>query len=147
MPVRVGGRTAALLAGELDVEDLDEEELARGYCKDKNGRFTGRPPKVVPRELHDRMRRELLKRGEEVFAQSFVDSIRALADIACSPSVKDADRIRAAQYVVERIAGKVPEKVELSAADPWQTIIDRIVVDDPREAPVVREPGKSKAEK
>lgn len=130
MKVTVTGRTAMLLAGDLKVEDLDDEELARGYCKDKNGKFTGRPPLVVPRELHARMRQELLKRGEQVFAESFVDAITALAEIAKNKKVKESDRIRAAQYVVERIAGKVPDKVELSAADPWQMIIDRIIVED-----------------
>lgn len=137
MRVVVAGRTAALLSGELDVADLDEEELARGYCKDKNGRFSGRPPMVVPRELHDRMRRELLKRGDDLFAESFVEAVRTMANIALDTRAEDKDRIKAAQYVIERVAGKVPEKVELSAADPWQSIIDKIVVDDTPQTVVV----------
>lgn len=134
--MRVRGRTAMLISGELDVADLDDEELARGRCKDKNGRFTGKPPLVVPRSLHDRMRKELLLRGDKLFAENYTEAVRVMANIAMDPRAENKDRIKAAQYVIERIAGKVPDKVELSAADPWQTIIDRIVVDDPREAPV-----------
>lgn len=148
MEVRVRGRTAQLLAGELDVADLDEEELARGYCKDKNGKFSGRPPMVVPRELHDRCRKELLKRGDDLFASSYVEAIQTMANIALDPRAEHKDRIRAAQYVIERVAGKVPDKVVLSAADPWQQIIDEIIVDHPDEQPVRKEPAarKKKAE-
>lgn len=141
MEIRVRGRTAQLLAGELSVEDLDSEELARGYCKDKNGRFSGRPPMVVPRDLHDRMRKELLARGDALFAENYVDAVRTMADIAMNPAAEHKDRIRAAQYVIERVAGKVPDKVVLSASDPWQQIIDEIIVDHPDDKPARKEPS------
>lgn len=133
-------RLAKLISGEMSVEDLDDEELARGYPKDKGGKFRGRPPSVIPKELHDRMVRELIKRGQAMFNQEFHDAIRTLAFIANDPRVNFADRYKAAVYLIERVAGKVPDKLELSAEDPWQTIINKIVVDAPEEVPIKKEP-------
>lgn len=139
-------RLAKLISGEMSVEDLDDDELARGYPKDKGGKFRGRPPSMIPKELHDRMVRELLRRGQAMFQQEFQDAIETLANIATSPTAKESDRIKAATYIIERVAGKIPEKLELHAADPWQTIIDRIVVDVPEDVPVRKEPrARSKA--
>lgn len=135
-------RLAKLISGELKVEDLDDEELARGYPKDRGGKFRGRPPKMIPKELHDRMTRELLRRGQDMFRMEYQTAIEAMAKIAADPTEKSADRIKAAQYIIERVAGKVPDKVEIAAADPWQQIIDRIVVDgkgDGEELPVPKE--------
>lgn len=122
-------RMAKLVSGEISVEDLDDEELARGMCRDKSGGFRGRPTKMVPRVIHERMQAELIKRGNLQFQEAFSGAIKAMADIAKDKKAKDADRIKAAQYVIERIAGKVPDKVEVHAADPWQTIIDEILID------------------
>ncbi len=121
-------RWQQLLDGDLSIDDLDDEELAKGRCRDKDGGFSGRPPKMVPRELSDRMRSELLKRGDALFAGAFVQAIEALGAIAASAEAKESDRINAAKYVIERVAGKVPDKVEVRAADPWQQIIDDILV-------------------
>lgn len=131
-------RLARLLAGELRIEDLDDEELARGMPRDKGGKFRGRPPLAIPRELHDRMVAELLKRGNALFREEFISAVKVFAEIA-KDTEEDANvRLKAAQYVIERIAGKVPDKVEVRATDPWQQIIDDILVLDPEETKPTR---------
>lgn len=52
--LRSGGisiRNQAIIDAVIDpstLDDWDEEELERGYRRDKNGHFTGRPPKYLP---------------------------------------------------------------------------------------------------
>lgn len=138
----VTGKMAKLLAGEISVEEMDDEELARGQFKDSGGKFRGRPPRMVPKELHDKMVSELLKRGQFMFQESYLNAIRVMENIALNPMCEPKDRLKAAQYIIERLAGKVPDRVVLESADPWQQIIDDIIVDTP-----VPKPKKASASK
>jgi hypothetical protein len=40
----------------------------------------------------------------------------------------------AAQWVIERVMGKTPEKVEITKADPWADAIEGVAVDAEEEA-------------
>lgn len=111
------------------VESLTPEELARGQLMDKNGQFAGRPPSYVPRQFHDACIRELLGRGRVLYKESYIKAITAMAEIATSKTAKEADRIKAATFVVERIEGKVPDRLEVSASDPWQQVISGIIAE------------------
>lgn len=125
----VTGRYADLLSGKLAVEDLDFEELARCQLKDKNGRFTGRPPKYLPADLVKRMRNEFFKRGDAMFAENYEKCIGVMVDLAMSKFTEDATRFRAAQYVIERVRGKIPDRVEITADEAaWQTAMARAFV-------------------
>lgn len=137
-------RLAKLISGEIAVEDLDDEELARGMPRDAGGHFRGRPPKMIPKDLHDRMVRELLKRGQQLFQSEFVDAIKVLGNIANDPRAPFGDRIRAANLIVERVAGKTPDKLEVAVENPWETIINRIVVDAPEDVQIPKEPAARK---
>jgi hypothetical protein len=109
------------------VETLSPSELARGQLKDAEGMFRGRPPAIVPRAFHDACVRELMRRGQHLYRENYIEAITAMTAIAKDEDAKDSDRIKAAQFVIERLEGKVPDKLEISAADPWQTIISGIV--------------------
>jgi hypothetical protein len=111
------------------VGSLTPEELARGQLMDKNGGFTGRPPSYVPRAFHDACVRELLSRGRVLYKENYVKAIQAMTDIANSSTAKEADRIKAATFVIERLEGKVPERLEIAAADPWQSVISGIIAE------------------
>ena len=111
------------------VGTLTPEELARGQLMDKNGSFTGRPPSYVPRQFHDACVRELLGRGRVLYKTNYVKAIEAMTEIATDENVKPADRFKAAQFVIERLEGKVPDKLEVAVADPWQQIISGIVAE------------------
>lgn len=128
--IQVGQTTRRILDGELKVEDLDIEELVRGRPRAADGTFRGAPPKVVPRSFHDACIRELMKRGKELYTDAYMDVIRVFIEIAKDKKQDAGDRLRAAQYVWERIEGKVPQKVEVGAPqDPWQQLIDGIVAE------------------
>lgn len=129
--VRFTGRMAQLMYGGLSVEELDTDELLKGQLKDRNGRFTGKAPQIIPRQLHDACVRELLKRGEDMVRESFADAINTFRSIATDPNADPGARLKAAQYIWERVAGKLPDKVEVRATvAAWQQDIESIVSEE-----------------
>lgn len=143
--VRVGGRYAQLLLPEdhpdhLSVEDLDTEELAKGRLKDKNGKFSGRPPKFLPRQIVDAMRREHYQRVNAVLEESLSDMVKTMRSIALDPKADDATRLKAAIYVFERFMGKTPDKINITTETQVQDIVDDIMYE-------VEEKQKTEVEK
>lgn len=120
-------RMMALLAGEIPVEDLDQEELARGMCRNPDGSFPKKIPDMVPKVLVDRMRRELYERADEGLRVGLLDCVEAMVGIASNAAVSPADRMRAAQFVLERVMGKTPEKVLIGQEKPFEVVLDRVV--------------------
>lgn len=134
---RLGKRWSEIIQGVKDghftwdefVNSLTAEELARGQLMDKNGNFQGRPPSFVPKAFHDACIKELLGRGRVLYKENYIKAISAMSEIASSKTAKDADRIKAAIFVIERLEGKVPDKLEIGVTDPWQTIINGIIAE------------------
>jgi hypothetical protein len=138
-------RLRALLSGELKVQDLDDEELARGYPRAEDGTFRGRPPMMIPRVMQDEMTRRLLSRGQEVLKQSYIKAMENLTNIASDPNVDAATRARTSQYLVERLAGKTPEVIHVAAEDPVESLFKSILADPLGKGemvPVPKEPSK-----
>lgn len=140
--IRIGKKMSGIMdqidAGTLTmqefVETLSPEELVRGQLRDHEGRFRGRPPVWVPADFYQACIRQLLKSGEQLWREAFYDSIKVFTEIAQDPSVDTKDRLKAAQYVIERVAGKTPDKVEVSVQQPWEAIIGGIVAEAEDEA-------------
>ena len=109
------------------VKELSPEELARGQLKNAAGSFVGAPPKWVPTEFHRECIRELMRRGKTMYQENYLQAIQAMTDVATTPTVDVAQRLRAAQFVIERIEGKVPEKLEVGVSEPWQELLTGIV--------------------
>lgn len=132
---KMTGRYADLLTGKLPVEDLDFEELARLQLRDKNGHFTGRPMRMLPAGIVKRMRREFFARGDEMFATAYEKAIATMVTLMTSPMTEDATRLRAAQYVIERVRGKIPDVVVVDVEEKaWQSAMAKIFV-KPEELP------------
>jgi len=126
---RVTGRYARFLAGDITVEDLDDEELARGRLRSSDGTFRGRPPTMLPTELVQAMKREWLGRAQEKLQTALLGSgIGTLVELA-KESPDDSVRLRAAQAIIERTMGKVPDKIEVAAEDPVETLFRKILSD------------------
>jgi hypothetical protein len=137
--VRLRGRYAQLLQGHITVDDLDDEELALGRLKASDGTFRGRPPSVVPAELVQAMRREWLGRAEAKLRKALMESgIGTLVELANDRSIDEGVRLRAAERIIERTMGKVPDKVELRAEDPVEALF-RSILADPRGMSAPRE--------
>ena len=130
-----------LLQGAIKIEDLDDEELAQGRLKDKNGKFSGRPPMLIPSELVQAMRREWLSRAESKLREALMDKgIGVLTDLASNELVDPAVRLKAANTIIERTMGKVPERVTFAAEDPVETLFKSILSDPNGLAPAPHEP-------
>lgn len=130
--VEASGRYAALLNGTLKAEDLDDDEVAQGRLKDANGQFSGRPPRTLPTELVQAMRREWLGRAETKLRAALMKSgVGTLVELANDRTIDEAVRLRAAQAIIDRTMGKVPDKIELRSEDPIEALF-RSVLSDPR---------------
>lgn len=128
--IRLRGRYAEFLAGKIKVEDLDDEEVATGRLKSIDGSFRGRPPAVIPTELVQAMKREWLSRAQSRLQEALLEyGIGTMVELAKDPLVDPAVRLRAAQMVVERTMGKVPDKIEVAAEDPVETLFRNILKD------------------
>jgi tRNA threonylcarbamoyladenosine modification (KEOPS) complex Pcc1 subunit len=130
----VQGRYAQLLLPESDpdhlsVEDLDIDELAKGRLKDKNGKFSGRPPKFLPRQIVDAMKKEYYQRVNAVLEESLSDMVKTMRAIALDAKADDAVRLKAAIYVYERFMGKVPDRIQHTAESKVDDIVDDILYD------------------
>lgn len=136
---KISARTVALMNGEDNVEDWDDEELFRGHRRDSNGNFTGRPPKLVPQQAHRELLKRRLKQAELLMVDALPAATKTLVAIMESPFAEDRDRIKAAQLVIERVMGKAIERVEVGITNdpPWMEALQAGIVDIETEQPAI----------
>lgn len=116
-------------SGRIPWSELDNEELARLQCRDKNGTFIGGKPAVIPRDVVQMHARELLARNDKLMKEVILKSTQVFIDIIDDDMASDADRMKAAQYLQDRVMGKTPDKVELKAElKPWEGVVAEIGV-------------------
>lgn len=107
---RLPDRYQMLLSGDLHIEDLDDEELARGQLRNKNGEFTGRPPLAIPNTMYKRVVEVMTQRVEAAQLGHLGDMYDVLFSIATNPGARPDARNTAAIYIIERLTGKIPDK-------------------------------------
>lgn len=133
--VRMGKRwneiTQRVRAGEFTwdefCEELDPEELARGQLRDSKGGWSGRPPEFVPKAFHNACMRQIKKRFDDRLMANLEAATDGLIALGTSEDVDPATRARILQYLIERVMGKVPDKIVVSNSDPWEEIVTGIV--------------------
>ncbi len=126
--VRLGKTNTQILVGTTDLAEWDDEELLRGQRKAADGTFVGRPPKLVPKAIHDELVRRTMSSAAEKLRSNLVDATTALTEIATDAEAADADRLRAISMIMDRVMGKTPDRVEVSAEMPWLTAITEGIV-------------------
>lgn len=114
--------------GEYPISEWSDEEISRGRPANRDGTFDGPWPRFSGKEQSE-LKRELLKRGQRKIDSLYQVAIETLEDVAKNGD-SDAARVKAALALAERTAGKVPERIELKSADPWQDILDEVLSDD-----------------
>lgn len=119
-------RWQKLLSGVIAVGDLDDEELSRGQCRDSSGGFAGTPPRMVPKDLHDRMVRELFQRADETLKSGLLRAADSIVEIASGSAFEPADRIKAATWLWERLRGKVADVVVHTQDKPWEMVLTAV---------------------
>lgn len=127
----VPSRYDDFLEGKLSVTDLDDDELIRGQLKDRNGAFTGRPPRVIPRAFHTAVVRELVSRQERKLLHDLEGAYGALREIASNHRAPAVARNQAAIYLIERVSGKIPDKQLIQAeVKPWEQDVADVLLPD-----------------
>lgn len=112
--VTIEGKMAALCRGELSVDDMDNEELARMQFRAADGSFKGRAPGHLPAEVVRKAQAEILRRGNGVLWAGLILSREEIVRLS-TMAEKESDRIRAAMVIEERLLGKAAEKVNITA--------------------------------
>lgn len=113
------------------ISRLSAEELVRGQPKAVDGTFRGRPPKWIPRAFHRACIAELMRRGKQMWQINYLDAIEAMTEIArgtgAGKHATPGERLKAAQFIIERLEGKIPDRVIISDEQPWMLVLDDIV--------------------
>ena len=123
-------RLQKLAQGIISVDDLDDEELARGQCRGRDGKFAGLPPRQIPHGLHQRMVNELFKRADEKLQHSLINVVETMVEVANGDAYEPADRIKAATWIFERVRGKNPDVVIHSQDKPWEMALGHITMSE-----------------
>lgn len=118
-------RAGKIHAAEMDklykpIEEWDEEELARGRPRAKDGTFKGRAPQWITREMHEAaMTRfkgivEGKMRGETVTALTLIHKILTDEEVDDKgrPLVAAGTKLDAAKFLIEHAVGKPTQRVE-----------------------------------
>ncbi len=119
-------RMMALMAGDIEVADLDDEELARGMCRNEDGKFPRKKPEHVPRVMLDAMQKILFERAEDALKASLVASAEQMAKLAADPEVEPRIRLQAATWIYERLRGKAPQEVKFTQDKPFEQILTKV---------------------
>lgn len=112
--------------GFLTAEDLDDEELRAGRCRDPHGRLpkVTKTMEMVPRDLYDEMVAEHAKRFDERLRQQLDTALDTMADIMADDANEPKDRMEAAKWFVERVRGKSVERVAINVSKaPWEELL------------------------
>lgn len=132
----MGGVAQRVLDGLEDLSTWDEEELRRGTRRSADGSFRGRKPTVVPKALHDELYRRTIEHAQELFRKSLPDAIKTVVALATDPTVDASVRLNAAKFAVERVMGKAPQQINLTAEKPlWERFMASVVIDRELPAP------------
>lgn len=110
--------------GKLSVEDLDDEELARGQIRKPNGEFTDN--KFVSAEIHDKMVQTLFQRSDQIMRTNLIAAVEAMGEIAKGTAYEPQDRLKAADMIHKWLRGNVPQKVEIGITKPFEDILDAV---------------------
>jgi hypothetical protein len=108
----------AIAEGILTLEDWDDEELIRGYRRNRDGRW-GPPPKFIPREVQQQCFRTLVGRGDRKMREAYLASVQELVGLAHSADSEKV-KLEAIREVMNRLVGKVPDRVHVATEQPWE---------------------------
>lgn len=107
--------------GVLELDGWDNEELIRGYRRNRDGKF-GKAPKYIPREVQQQAFRILVNRGERRMKEAYLTAIEELVKLAHGAQSEKV-RLDAQRELLNRVVGKVPDKVLVAHDEPWQDIL------------------------
>lgn len=115
--------------GYLKVEDLDDEELVAGKCRDEYGRIpkNGKKTELIPKDLYDDMVAEHELRFKQRLRSHLDKAITTMVEIMEDDTVEPRERFEAAKYLFERTAGKTPDTVNINVnRAPYEELLNAV---------------------
>jgi len=118
-------RYQQFLAGQITVDDLDDEELANAAFRANNGRLYR--PKNIPADVVKKFHAAIYKRAEDGLRSGVAKAAGTLVEIVENRAVEPADRIKAAQILLDRGLGKAPQQINIGLdTTPFNQIMDKL---------------------
>lgn len=122
--VSLGHTNTAIVNGDEDLSLWSDEELLRGQRRARNGKWMGRPPKVVPMAVHHEMNRRRMSRAREVLDESLEAAVSLFAEVVNDTEAPTDLRLKAAKEIMDRVMGKAPDKVSIRLEpEPWELAV------------------------
>lgn len=109
-------RNEQLKRGIIRVWQLDDEELARHQARNHAGTFEGTRTTHAPKLVAE-MDAELLKRGADITRAAYTKALMRLVSMLDHADARVA--VMAVDRVMERVAGKVPDKLLSADVSPF----------------------------
>jgi hypothetical protein len=132
--VTLGKTATRVVKGEEDLSTWTDVELERGRKRDRNGGWTGRPPLVVPRGIHEELVRRRMREADRVLLEEgTLAAVRLWVDVVNDEEADLSMRLRASENIIDRVRGKAAQPIYVATpADapetPWEQMVKRAVV-------------------
>ena len=118
-------RVQKFVSGMLPIDELDDDEVLGGFVRDTDGKIV--ESVRIGAKFHQELVKELVRRMNRFMTMKLPNMLKVMTDIAESDFVEPADRIKAAQWVAERVIGKTPDVIVHAATDkPYESILARL---------------------
>jgi hypothetical protein len=118
-------RYRQFLAGQLTVDDLDDEELACCGFRAANGSIF--KPRNVPREVAQAFQRAIYERAQTELRSFTVEAAQTMGEIMKNKNVEPDIRLKAALSIIERNLGKTPQVIAVAEAKAYEEVFDGIL--------------------
>lgn len=126
---RLSPTNSRAVTGLEDFSKWDDEELARGRRRAKDGSFKGRDPKLIPNGAQKELARRKVLEANQKLAEATPELVQSLIDIATGEEYDEKARVAAIKEALERTIGKAAEQVHITVeTKPWEHALQNAVV-------------------
>lgn len=124
------------LVWKKPIEEWDNEELARGRPRDKNGKFVGKSPSWATPAIAAEAKRRLMTHTFGKLAGHIDQAVVVIGNLLVSEEVDDKGRpivdaktkLAAATFIIEHTLGKPKALIELTENETTKTAIAAAIV-------------------
>jgi len=115
-------RYQQFLAGQLTIQDLDDEEVMNFGFRSATGRIF--KPKNITREMVQAFTKVIYERSLDALKANALEAVNTLTGIMMDNAVDANVRVKAATEVLDRTLGKAPQTVQLVGEAPWEQLFE-----------------------
>lgn len=114
--------------GEVDLSIYTDDEILTGKIKMEDGRKTPKP-KVYPQTFIDEQVRRGLRVAQTKIRDGSLAGLEFMASLVQDKKASNADRMRAATFLIERQYGKEPQRVQVAQVDKIESLFQDLLND------------------